>query len=121
MLFCIAPVVSSFPWADALDRAAVVAGLKDEVVAGLMGISRVQYSQQKHGAGHLSLQRLSMLAADRDGLVMLRAFAAEWAAFHGLTEMELAAEWLRGAIQSFTRLRMAKAQMRETREEKRTA
>lgn len=100
---------SEFPWADALDRARDVAGLKDDNVAALMGMSRVQYSQQKHGVGQLSLPKLSRLAHDKEGLVMLRSFMAEWAAFHGLTDMDLTAEWLRGAIQSFTRLRMARA------------
>lgn len=75
----------------------------------------------EHGQGHLSMQRVSMLARDRDGLVMLKAFLAEWSAHHGVTDLELAGEWLRGAIQSFTRLRMAKAQMRETREERKSA
>ena len=121
-MFLLGAVVTSFPWAEALDRARDVAGLKDEAVALLMGISRVQYSQQKHGQGHLSMQRLSMLASDADGLVMLKAFTAEWAAFHGITDLELAGEWLRGAIQHFTRLRMAKAQLtRETREERKSA
>ena len=103
---------SEFPWAAALDRARDVAGLKDENVAAIMQMSRVQYSQQKHGHGHLSMQRLSLLAEDREGFVMLRAFMAEWAAYHGLTDLELAGEWLRSAIHSYTRLRMAKAGIR---------
>ena len=120
-MFLLGAVVTVFPWADALDRARDVAGLKDDNVAALMGISRVQYSQQKHGQGHLSLQRLSMLATDPDGFVMLRSFTAEWSAYHGITDLELAGEWLRGAIQHFTRLRMAKATLRDAAQERKSA
>lgn len=99
-----------------------VAGLKDECVARIMGISRAQYSQQKHGQGHLSMQRLSLLATDTEGFVMLRAFTTEWAAHHGITDLELTGEWLREAIRSFTRIRMARAEIRpQVRVERKSA
>lgn len=109
-----------FDWAGAIQRAQAVAGLKDEVVALLLGVSRPRWSQIKAG-DVLDWRRLSLLAHDPDGFVMLRALAVEWATFHGLTDLDQVGEWLRNALKDYTRLRMAKAGLRPAQERRKTA
>lgn len=109
-----------FDWSGAIHRAQTLAGLKDEVVALLLGVSRPRWSQMRAGDA-LDWRRLSRLASDPDGFVMLRALAVEWAAFHGLTDLDQVGEWLRNALKDYTRLRMAKASLKPAAKERRTA
>ena len=117
--------VSSFDWSGALWRAQTGAGLKDDTVAVLIGVTRQRWAQMRDGSANLSLPHLSELAKDKDGRVMLEAFMAEWATYHGVASMDLVLQWLRDGMASYTRLRMqvgkarmAKASLLERAERK---
>lgn len=120
--------LSGFDYRDALDRAQTHAGLKDESVATLLGVSRQRYAQIRNGDGYLGLERLALLASDRDGFVMVEHFLAAWATFHGIASLDLAVQMVKDQIRAITRAqieigraRMAKAQLPTRAEGRRTA
>lgn len=115
-----------FDWCGALTRAQVHAGLKDDSVASLMGLTRQRYAQMRSGAANLSMPHVFELAKDRDGMVMLRAFLAEVELAFGVGSVDMVREFLTDAIDRYKRtligrMRMAKAQLPATAAQRRTA
>lgn len=110
----------------ALVRRLADVGLKQEVLAKLMGISPSQLSAQLQPGGHLSITRVLLAADDDDGLRFLQLFWNDIAEHLGLENTDaIAAElkrfqgrlaWVVDKIQ----VRMAKADLRDV-VKKRTA
>lgn len=120
--------VSAFDYRGALQRAQASAGLKDEAVACLLGVSRQRYAQLRDSGGSFTMERLAAIAVDPDGFVMVQHFLAEWATYHGIESLDLAVQMVKDAIRMVTarqidlgRARMAKAQLPERAEGRRTA
>lgn len=125
MLICssIAPAVG-FDLASAWTRAREQAGVKQEALAAFMGIAPHQLADQLAGRGHLSLQRVLLIAIDPDGRQFLRHLAIELAVASGMSDDEL---WLLarvqhavlGLVERMQKRIPAKAQLREKREQER--
>lgn len=127
VLFLVART-TGFDYRDALERAQAHAGLKDEAVALLLGVSRQRYAQLRDSGGMFGLDRLARLAADRDGFVMVEQFLMEWSTCHGISSLDAAVQMVKDQIQLVTRLqmatqkvRMAKATLAHTKQIRRTA
>ena len=110
---CAAQVKLPFDLGDLVERARRIANLKRDSMAAAMGISGPQLSQQLTARGHLSLQRLLMMATqDDDGR---KAFAALWLEIAEALELEdrdaVQAELRR--LVDLVQTRMAKAELRD--------
>lgn len=107
-------------------RAQEHAGLKDDVIALLLGISRPRWAQIRGGDGP-NLTQLGRLMQDPDGAVMVGQIVA--ALGLDAAALEVLRTWIHRIIADFTttqmklnvKPRMAKAQLPETAREKRTA
>jgi len=117
---CAAQVKLPFDLGDLVERARRIAHMKRDSMAEAMGISGPQLSQQLTARGHLSLQRLLMMATqDDDGR---KAFAALWLAIAeqiGIEDRDAVQAELRRLV-DLVQTRMAKAELRKC-ERKETA
>lgn len=116
-------------WADLFARTRGEVGLKHDTLARMMGISPQQLSMQLAGNGHVSLFRLTQVAADDDPVgkrfveTLLRLISHELG--FGATDPTAAAVANLmvsvGHLMNHMQLRMAKAELADSGSQRRSA
>jgi hypothetical protein len=124
MFFAVVPVNLPFALGPMVERARIASGLKLDTLAYLMGITRQQLLEQLSGARHLSFPRLLMTTSDDDGRRFFKTLMLAIFEQVGIEDRDQVAALLRHAIdvfQSREPARMAKADLRQTQDERKSA
>jgi hypothetical protein len=124
MFFAVVPVNLPFALGPMVERARLDAGLKFDTLAYLMGITRQQLLEQLAGARHLSFPRLLMTTTDPDGRRFFKTLMLAIFEQVGIEDRDQVAALLRQAIdvfQSREPARMAKADLGQTQDERKSA
>src|SRR4029077_3705041 len=121
-MFLIAPVVQHPTLVDQsqiVDIACRRAGLTQDRVARIYGVSPQQFSQQVRGIGHLSVRRLMAMAIEEDGRKFLREYWPLAAEAMGMVDIAEALAWRDQFVQLIGKVQvhMLKAQLRERKAE----
>jgi DNA-binding transcriptional regulator YdaS (Cro superfamily) len=115
--------VPDFAWrelAGCIDRACAAAGLKQEALAALMGVSSAHLSQMLTGAKHLSMSRLWMVSRDPDGAAFWKHLISEMADAKKVEDRDGIARRLREVLDAIADRRMLRVAM-PAMSERRTA
>ena len=119
-MFLIAPLLApSVDQSDLVDKACKRAGLTQDRVARIYGVSPEQWYQQVRGIGHLSVRRLFLMAAEEDGRRFLREYWPLAAEAMGMGDLAEALEWRDtfAKLVSKVQVKMAKCELRKREDE----